>query len=179
MKTLLFLSIFLLTFFSIGGAQSNPQLSADGKSVRLQVGTASVTITLPKIDNFTAEPPLKLKTFGGLSILQVPYSDIDAATTMVFALDSKGKQLWQKDLATFNACEPLITDKHVFLAGVGHALKVEAKTGKVVWKHTNLYDNPSIQFNGSCEIKKAGELIEFADNLQIRDADGKVLEVKE
>lgn len=54
-----------------------------------------------------------------------------------YSANGKSRQ-WCRSAGAFNASATLHRDS-VYVSSVGHAIKLEAATGKIVWQHRNLY----------------------------------------
>jgi outer membrane protein assembly factor BamB len=113
----------------------------------------------------------------GLHLIFTSVADHEVATTLVLAIDAKGKKLWSFDTEAFNNSPPLIEKKHVYLAGMGKVYKLDAKTGSLAWRHEGLYENKKYSFNGGDAISRKKDVIIFSPTVHVKDSSGKLLEV--
>ena len=154
----------------------NLEVIDDGQSLEVTIDSIKneIKIDVPEGTELD-DKPLR---YGGrdfiIAILQ--YSDFDSGTSVVYALDAKGKKLWSLDLEAFNPSAPLIEKDHVYLSDIGKIWKIEKKSGKIVWKHKDLYKTK--KFNGAEPISRVSKMISFSSNLMVNDATGAVEEVK-
>jgi len=157
---------------------NTPKLTADAKNNKLliQIGQKTTQIPLGIPKGFEMEN--KLRFFGNteFGLVFVEATDAATATTIIHAINGKGENLWSLDLEAFNASAPLIEKDSIYFSGIGRVLKVTKTTGKVLWQHSNLYENKKFQFNGSEAITRKGEAIEFSTKLHVNDQSGKLIE---
>lgn len=174
------LTTFLFSIVLVLQAQ-NPVLVFDKEkqSIAVSEGKTKFSFKLKLPKNFKVEQAPRVYSDKAIKIIIVEAADFDVASSFVFAFDAKGKKLWKKDLGTFNPSKPLIDGENVYLAGMGSVFKLNKTSGKEVWSHTKLYENNTLQFEGSSEIKKAGEYIEFDIHVLVKDKTGELQKVKQ
>lgn len=157
---------------------SLPQISIDKKqrtmTVQIAKSTTKIALDIPKDMTVESKP----EYFGNsdFGLIALAASEAEAATTLYYALDSRGNKLWFLDMLTFNAATPLIEKDFVYLSGTGKVLKVDKKTGKIVWSHDNLYENKKYEFNGAENILRKENVIVFSPNVHVSDDSGKLVE---
>lgn len=178
MKTLiLFITTTLLTFAA--AAQSiTVSVGSDNRSLEIKnaQGITKLNLDIPKGMALDGEP----RVFGGgdFNIVLSIVADHEVSTTLIYALNGQGKKIWFVDLEAFNPSAPLIENEAVYLAGIGRVLKVDKKSGKVIWFHEGLYENPNIRFNGGEMILRKDTIIQFSEKVKVEDRSGRLLEVK-
>ena len=110
-------------------------------------------------------------------LIEVAVADGPDASTLLFAVDGKGRQLWTLDLESFNASAPLIEADFVYISVTDKVFKLEKKTGKIVWKHDGLLANKKYEFNGAEAIVRKGDVIVFSKKVHVKDKTGALAEV--
>ncbi len=171
------LNLLILCFLSV--ASDSPTVTVDQglkkMSVVLNGKSHQFPIRAPQGMSLDGDP--KVYSGEGIHLIFSNMEDHEVATTLVVALDSNGKQLWAFDTEAFNSSPPLIEKKYVYLSGIGRAYKLDARTGKVVWRHEGLFEDKNYSFNGGEAISRKNDLIIFSPTVHVKDATGKLVEV--
>lgn len=157
---------------------STPKISIDKKqkflTIQIAKNTTKIPLGIPKDMSIEAKP--EYYSTGDFGLVALAASEAEAATTLYYAIDAQGKKLWFLDMLTFNPAAPLIEKDFVYLSGMGKVLKVDKKTGQIVWSHDNLYENKKYEFNGSDSILRKDNVIIFSPNVHVKDDTGKLIE---
>ena len=176
MKKLVFAICFLFISSTVQAAlrvrfddKKNQLILIDGKVQN------NLPIDMPK--GFFLDGDLSFFQSDKMVLVQFPINDGEAGTTIIYALNMKAKKLWEYDMGGFNPAKPLIEKKHVYLGALSKVAKLEKMSGKVIWVHEGLYENPRIQYEGSTPVKRVGKKIHFAGNLEVDDKSGKIAKV--
>jgi outer membrane protein assembly factor BamB len=159
-------------------AANAPKISIDKKQTAMVVQngktTTKIQLNLPKDMEVESKP----EYFGSsdFALIAIAASEVEAATTLYYALDASGKKIWFLDMLTFNPAPPLIEKDFVYLSGTGKVFKVNKKSGQVVWSHDNLYENKKYEFNGADSILRKDDIIIFSPKVHVKDDSGKLIE---
>jgi outer membrane protein assembly factor BamB len=174
MKSLIPILSFFIFLSPAYGQTPTAQLDNNNENILLSSGQKQFKIPIKKIKGLDEYGEPNVFQSGDLTIIQLEHTDAESATTMAYATNPSGQLLWTLDLGGFNPSTPLIEKDFVYLAALGKVFKVNAQTGKVVWKHEGLYQNKSYQFNGSSTITREKAMIQFSNVVRVSDSNGKL-----
>jgi len=123
--------------------------------------TRSIQPILP--DHFYVQA-VQSYVFNEDIIFLLEITDDDAGSTLVvMCKPSSVGLLWTAELGTFNPSPPLVDEGSVYIAGIGTVAKIDIKTGRIVWKHTGLYEQDTMAFNAFSKPIKRGNVIVFQE----------------
>ncbi len=178
MKHYLFVCLFLWSLSSYA-ADLSIELNKSNKSLRVTSAKGVRVQPLKIPQGMAVESPITVVRGEGVAVSVIPVADHELATALIYVFDEAGKLLWSLDTEAFNPSTPLIEKKHIYLAAIGKVYKLDKMTGKTVWKHDGLYEKKNVQFNGGTDITRQGINIQFAKNLLVDDASGKIREAQQ
>lgn len=163
---------------AIQAAEVKTKIVDGGKNLNIQIGSIQnkITLQVPEKTELDAEPLVYGSDSYSLIVLQ--YSDFEAGTSVVYAINEKAQKLWSIDLGAFNPSQPLIEKEYVYLSAIGRVWKLHKQSGKVAWSHKDLYKNKSFEFNGAEPISRRGKFVLFSKKLKVNDSTGEIVEVK-
>lgn len=162
----------------VARADFQVRYSNDKKAILVfaQKGKSQTTIELPKGFFVNGEP--KLYQSDNFALVYSEVSDHVVYSTRIYAFNAEAKNIWKRDLKSFNPSTPLIEDEFVFVAFLGLVMKLQKLDGQLAWKHDGLYENASYAFNGESEITRRGPFVAFAKNVVVDDRSGNLIEVQ-
>ncbi len=169
--------IILLSLGSFGSDLTTVSVDQSQKKLVINLHGTSHEFPIGVPQGMSLDGSPHLYSGEGLHLIFTNVEDHEVATTLVLAVDSKGKKLWSFDTEAFNNSPPLIEKKHVYLAGMGKVYKLDAKTGSLAWRHEGLYENKKYNFNGGEAISRQKDVIIFSPTVHVKDSSGKLLEV--
>ncbi len=95
---------------------------------------------------------------------------------------------WVTDFAGFNIGLPVIRNNSLYVTAIGAIGKVNVDTGEFLWKHTDLYDQDTKDFNSFKAAEFSGTNIIFQGKnifstcpkrVKVNDDDGSILSIVE
>lgn len=132
--------------------------------------------TIQRVDFFIHE--------NSLGILYDFTDGASGAATLIYLNQNTLEQKWVLELPTYHTGESLLSFPNYYITAMGFIGKVDLKTGKLLWKHDELYrpEKGGIELFGTPE--RNGDLIEFSKKetsepylIQVDDQTGKIIEI--
>ncbi len=106
-------------------------------------------------------------------------SNFDYGGSYIARIDmSKKTPLWTTPMGAFNLGEPAFRDQYLYVTSIGFVAKLDLTTGRNVWKHGNLYEQQTQDFNSFQRPVFDGDRVIFQGDNPARDV-SKRIEVKD
>lgn len=166
-----------LLIASLALAESSVVLDSSQKSLIFKSSKLESTIDLKIPSNMKFENTPKYFSDGTLNFVLADLEGSDIATAFLIAIDKNGKKLWSIDLEAFNASNPLIENRFIYISGIGKVFKINKLDGKIIWSHSGLYDNHKYRFNGGDPIQIKNGVVFFSEKVLVNDHSGALLGV--
>jgi outer membrane protein assembly factor BamB len=88
----------------------------------------------------------------------------DSASALLAHFDLlQGRILWSTEIHAFNISPLLIAGSHVYIGGIGTVAKLRLSDGKIIWKHTDLYESGTGSYNAFELPRKEGNIVIFKE----------------
>jgi outer membrane protein assembly factor BamB len=124
-------------------------------------GAKSIQVLLP--EHFFVEAA-RAYDFNNDIIFSLQITDGDGGSTIVAMFNLPSFTLsWAVELGAFNPSPPLVEASSVYIGGIGTIAKIDAKTGRIIWKHTGLYERDTNAFNSFLKPFRRGAMIIFKE----------------
>ncbi|MEQ8582788.1 MAG: hypothetical protein RIC30_03295 [Marinoscillum sp.] len=88
-------------------------------------------------------------------------TDMEGATSWLECFNKDFKSLWVTPIQGFNMGIPLINDEFAYVTAIGFVGKINMSTGEYDWRHFNLYDRQTYDFNSFGQPIMNDSTIEF------------------
>ncbi|HEY4874922.1 MAG TPA: hypothetical protein VIH86_05080 [Puia sp.] len=93
-------------------------------------------------------------------VVLAEFDDGEEGYSSIQCLNLKAKKTkWSIDLKGFNLSQGVVENNYVYVSTIGEIAKLNLITGKIMWKHENLYEK--YKCNNFCEIKIADNWVRF------------------
>ncbi|NNG01925.1 MAG: hypothetical protein HKM93_21235 [Desulfobacteraceae bacterium] len=92
-------------------------------------------------------------------------TDDEAGSTIILMCNPSSSTLyWTVELGTFNPSPPLVEADSIYIGAIGTIVKLDLKTGLIIWKHSGFYERETSAFNSFLKPIKRNNIIVFQDN---------------
>lgn len=142
---------------------SRYQISRDGMMKIKSIGTNNYTVKFKLPDSFHIEQ-VNYQIIDSAILLVFDIDDSEGASSIVAKFDTATKKIkWTTDIGAFNPSPLLIVNNAVYLGCIGTVAKLNFTTGKIIWRHNNLYERTTGAFNSFITPRKEGSLVIFQE----------------
>lgn len=132
---------------------------------------------------------LAYASYEGDLIIVFVYSNLDFAGSKIARIDGESlNAIWVTDFHGPNIGEPIIRSNSLYVTSIGAVGKVDMDSGEFLWKHIDLYDQETKDFNSfKIPVFNGTEIIFQGKNIfstcprriEINDLDGTILNIAE
>jgi outer membrane protein assembly factor BamB len=115
-------------------------------SGNINLNDSIINIPIPKL--FEIESAKDVQLINGVIYLSLEITDYDSGSTVLISISTNNKSIiWQTEFPVFNTSPMLIEHGYIYIGGIGKVAKFDARTGKKVWQHENLYEHETQSYN--------------------------------
>ncbi len=142
------------SIFQFSSAGNKYQIKADGTGIRGSGNFKSTKFNL-KIARSDFIESLSFLDFEDNILILASITDNEGSGGSVYSLRKNNSQVkWVANIPGFNIGDVAIEDNYAYITAIGFISKLDLRSGKYIWKHTELYqtnrafgsfDRPNIQ----------------------------------
>ena len=151
------------SIFEFSSSGTKYKIKADGAGTRGSANLKSTKFNL-KIANSDFIEALSFLDFEDNILLLANITDNEGSGGSVYSLRKTDSQIkWVANIPGFNIGDVTIEDNHAYITAIGFISKLDLRSGKYIWKHTNLYQKDRA-FGSFDRPKVQGKTVIFRGN---------------
>jgi hypothetical protein len=149
------------SIFQFSSSGNEYKIKADGSGMRGSGNLKPTKFNL-KIASSDFIESLSFLDFEDNILILASITDNDGSGGSVYSLKKTNSQVkWVANIPGFNIGDVTIEDKYAYITAIGFISKLDLRSGKYIWKHTDLYERSSGNFNFFDRPKLQGKTVIF------------------